>query len=64
METNKRNLTPEETAQRLRITVGTLANWRVRGVGPKFIKVGRKVLYPSAKLDAYEQGQLRENTAA
>lgn len=24
---------------------GTLENWRVQGVGPKFIKAGRKVLY-------------------
>ena len=58
------NLTPEETAQRLRTTVGTLANWRVQGKGPKFIKVGRKVLYPVTKVLAYEVEQLRQNTAA
>ena len=57
------NLTPTETAARLRITIGTLSNWRVQGVGPKFIKVGRKVLYPLAQVAAYESGTLRQNTA-
>lgn len=57
------NLTPAEVAQRLRTTTGTLANWRVKGEGPKFIKSGKKVLYPIAELVAYEQAQLRSNTA-
>jgi hypothetical protein len=58
------NLTPTETAARLRTTIGTLSNWRVQGVGPKFIKVGRKVLYPLAQVAAYEAAQTRQNTAA
>jgi hypothetical protein len=62
--TPETNLTPKETAARLRCTTGTLSNWRVQGVGPKFIKVGRKVLYPTAQVAAYENGQLRQNTAA
>lgn len=58
------NLTTSEAASRLRTTVGTLANWRVKGQGPKFIKHGRKVLYPLEMVMAYERAQLRENTAA
>lgn len=57
------NLTPKETAERLRTTIGTLSNWRVRGDGPRFIKLGRKVLYPVAELEAFEKRQLRANTA-
>lgn len=57
------NLTPQETAARLRTTIGTLSNWRVRGEGPRFIKLGRKVLYPLAEIEAFEQRQLRANTA-
>jgi excisionase family DNA binding protein len=57
------NLTPKETAERLRTSVGTLSNWRVQGAGPRFIKLGRKVLYPEAEVMAYEQRQLRSNTA-
>lgn len=58
------NLTPKETADRLRVTTGTLSNWRVQGNGPKFIKAGRKVLYPVAQVVAYETAALRSNTAA
>lgn len=58
------NLLPKEVAARLRISVGTLANWRVQGVGPKFIKTGSKVLYPLVHLEAWELAQLRQNTAA
>ena len=58
------HLTPKEAAERLRTSVGTLANWRVTGTGPRFIKLGRKVLYPVAELEAFEQRQLRSNTAS
>lgn len=58
------NLTPKEAAHRLRVTTGTLSNWRVQGMGPKFIKVGRKVLYPMAQVVLYETAALRSNTAA
>lgn len=57
------NLLPKEAAERLRTTTGTLSNWRVRGQGPRFIKVGRKVLYPVAELEAWERKHLKENTA-
>lgn len=56
------HLLPAEAANRLRTTIGTLANWRVRGCGPRFIKLGRKVLYPIAELEAWERKHLKENT--
>lgn len=57
------HLTPRETAARLRVRITTLANWRVLGYGPRFIKVGRKVLYPLTEIEAFETRQLRESTA-
>jgi hypothetical protein len=39
-------LTPEAMAERMRVTVKTLANLRANGGGPKYVKVGRKVRYP------------------
>lgn len=57
------NLLPKEAAERLRVHPVTLAKWRVSGEGPRFIKFGRKVLYPLAELEAFEQSRLRENTA-
>lgn len=58
------NLLPKELADRLRVSVGTLANWRVKGYGPTFIKCGKKILYPVAKVEAWEEENMRANTAA
>lgn len=57
------NLTPKEAADRLRTSAGTLSNWRGRGEGPRFIKLGRKVLYPLAEIEAFEQSRLRVSRA-
>jgi excisionase family DNA binding protein len=35
-------LTPEEVADLLKVHLGTLENWRVRGEGPPFVKLGNK----------------------
>jgi hypothetical protein len=57
------HLTTKEVAKRLRLNVVTLANWRVQGKGPMFIKAGRRVLYPIDQLQVWERSQLRQNTA-
>lgn len=56
------NLTTRELAERLRVMPGTLANWRMQGRGPRYIKVGSLALYPLAEVEAYEQRQLRGST--
>jgi hypothetical protein len=38
-------LTEEEFAAMVRITMQTLAIWRVKGYGPPFVKFGRKPFY-------------------
>ena len=35
-------LTPEQVAELLKVHPGTLENWRVRGEGPPFVKLGSK----------------------
>ena len=41
----------------------TLARWAVEGQGPRFIKVGRRlVAYRSGDLREWLRGQVRENT--
>lgn len=35
----------KHAAQRLCITEGTLAKWRLTGEGPKFFRVGRRIAY-------------------
>jgi len=37
--------TPYEISQCYGIPEGTLANWRYKRLGPKYFRIGRKVLY-------------------
>jgi hypothetical protein len=62
-----RHLTPAELAERIGLSPDTLATWRCRGVGPKFIKYGTsqqaRVRYPVAEVEAWEQAQpIHQNT--
>ncbi len=56
---NGLNLTSKETAERLRVTVGHLAKWRMTGDGPRYIQWGRRVLYPVTELEAFEGKHLK-----
>jgi excisionase family DNA binding protein len=48
-------MTPEEVADLLKVSPGTLENWRYRGEGPPFVKLGNKrrspVRYPRKGVD-------------
>ena len=58
------HLTPIQLSERLRITPGALAAWRVKGRGPMFLKVGRRVLYPVPAVEVWEKANTFNNTAA
>jgi predicted DNA-binding transcriptional regulator AlpA len=45
------------------VTVSTLSNWRYRGTGPKYIKIGRKVLYRRADLTEWLEKQVHDPEA-
>jgi predicted DNA-binding transcriptional regulator AlpA len=48
----------------LPIAVQTAARWAVEGRGPRFIKVGRRIVaYRAGDLREWLQGQGRKNTA-
>lgn len=56
-------LTAAELAQRLGSTEGALAQWRYKGLGPKFIKPSpRKVLYRWSDVEAWLDAQTRTIT--
>lgn len=59
-------LTPQELSDRYRgeITVRTLANWRCLGVGPKFTKVGGRILYPLAEVLSWERSRTVGSTSS
>jgi len=41
----------------------TLEGWRVQGIGPRFIKIGRLCRYSIADLDVYLEAQKRQSTS-
>ena len=57
------HLTTKELAARLRMSSESLAHWRIKGIGPRYIKLGRKILYPLAEVEAFERGLLRSSTS-
>jgi excisionase family DNA binding protein len=46
-------LTEPEVAQRLRVSLACLRRWRLERRGPRFLKVGSLVRYPSEELDRW-----------
>lgn len=52
----KSYLTPNEVCDRYKgkITLKTLANWRTTGGGPKFSRLGGRILYPELEVERWE----------
>jgi hypothetical protein len=55
-------LTPAELAERWRhaIKPGTLVNWRIKKRGPRWVKIGQRVLYPMDAVVEYERTSLNQ----
>lgn len=53
-----RLLRPVDVATRIGVPVGTLANWRCDGRGPRYLKVGRHVRYRVEDLEAWLDRQV------
>ncbi|RYH00375.1 MAG: DNA-binding protein [Alphaproteobacteria bacterium] len=58
MKSEAQFLLEGELANRWRIHPATLQRWRYQGLGPKFLKVGGRVLYPVADIGIYEAQHL------
>lgn len=54
--------TTKDIADNCGIKEGTLAYWRSAGIGPKFVKVGRIVMYPKEPMIAYFKEHLYQST--
>jgi len=46
-------LTPKQTAEILKISSGTLANWRAGRTGPNYIKFGNRCLYKRSEIERF-----------
>jgi hypothetical protein len=57
-------LTTEELAARWKMHPKSLANWRVSGEGPRYIKLGKRVLYDVADIEAWEQKNKKKSTVS
>lgn len=54
-------VTPEELSSILGVSKGTLNQWRCRGYGPKFLKVGRQIHYPKNSVDEFVRAASEES---
>ena len=43
---NRAFFTPRELAERWKVAIGTLSNWRYYGKGPQYTKIEGSILYP------------------
>ncbi|WP_411819895.1 helix-turn-helix domain-containing protein [Hyphococcus formosus] len=56
-------LTPKQAAQRLTLSPQTLARWRLIGQGPKWSKLGGRVVYEEGDLREWVKSQIRQSTS-
>lgn len=55
-------ITQQQLAERWHLSPRTLEQWRWLGKGPRFLKIGARVLYDETDVDAYEADHLCQNT--
>jgi predicted site-specific integrase-resolvase len=48
-------LTPEQVAQRYQVSPDTLKEWRYKGTGPTFLRLGKRVRYREVDLEVWER---------
>ena len=56
-------VTPSQLADRIGIKETTLANWRVIGRGPRFIRVGRAIRYRIEEVEAWLDRRTADSTS-
>jgi len=56
-------LNPRQLAARWGLSEKTLERWRMLGTGPAFLKLGSRVLYSLAEIEAHERQRTRRCTA-
>jgi hypothetical protein len=55
---------PKAAAAKLNVTEGTLAKWRMKGIGPRYSKLSRSlILYDLDDCDAYVEAAERQSTS-
>jgi predicted site-specific integrase-resolvase len=57
------HLSQIELARRWRISPRTLERWRWLGQGPRYIKIGGRVVYRAEEVETFEAQQTRTSTS-
>jgi hypothetical protein len=57
------HLNQDDLSARWKISPRTLERWRWTGEGPKFLKIGGRVIYRLVDVEAYEEGRQCASTA-
>ncbi len=52
-----------ELAKRWGVSETTLERWRAEGIGPKFLKLGGRVMYREQDIESFEESCLRQSTS-
>lgn len=55
-------LTPEDLAERWKVPTTTLSQWRWKGGGPQFIRLGKHIVYRLQDIELFEEQKLRRDT--
>jgi len=58
-----RHLSQSDLSERWTISPRTLERWRWAGCGPRYLKIGGRVVYRLEDIEAYESTQAFNNTA-
>ncbi len=56
-------LDTSELAEHLTNKPNTIEGWRIKGVGPRYIKIGRLVRYRLADVEEWLEAQARSSTS-
>jgi predicted site-specific integrase-resolvase len=56
-------LPPAQLSGLLNISIRTLERWRVEGVGPRYVKAGRRVLYRAEDVERWLAAGTRHSTS-
>ena len=57
-----KHLNQRQLADRWDVSQATLERWRTEGVGPKYLKLGGRVLYRLVDIEEYESACLMSST--
>ena len=57
------NLTPQQAADVIGISKSTLAKLRLKGDGPKYLKIGKTILYRPPDIEEWMAGRIFNSTS-